>query len=142
MGRCHESGGCRRWAAEPIAPRESSPLTDRESRKWHTLGTASGAYLPWANRVERAKTPVTSAAEAAANNATSGAPLPLSPTFPDAGEQYTGGKASGSAAPLVSAVGQTYHFTPLSFAENMAAMVLFGLIIAPAARSQLKVEKS
>jgi hypothetical protein len=33
-------------------------------------------------------------------------------------------------------------FTPLSFAENMAAMVLFGLIIALAARSQLKVEKS
>ena len=49
---------------------------------------------------------------------------------------------SGSAAALVSAVGQTYHFTPLSFAENMAAMVLFGLIIALAARSQLKVEKS
>jgi hypothetical protein len=43
---------------------------------------------------------------------------------------------------LVSAVDQTYHFTPLSFAENMAAMVLFGLIIALAARSQLKVEKS
>jgi hypothetical protein len=43
---------------------------------------------------------------------------------------------------LVSAVGQTYHFTPLSFAGNMAAMVLFGLIIALAARSRLKVEKS
>jgi hypothetical protein len=69
-------------------------------------------------------------------------PLPLSPTFPDAGERYTVGKASGSAAPLVSAVGQTYQFTPLSFAENMAAMVLFGLIIALAARSQLKVGKS
>ena len=69
-------------------------------------------------------------------------PLPLSPTFPNAGEQYTVGKASGSAAPLVSAVGQTYHFTPLSFAENMAATVLFGLIIALAARSQVKVEKS
>jgi len=39
-------------------------------------------------------------------------------------------------------VGQTYHFTPLSFAENMAPMVLFGLIIALAARSQMKVEKS
>jgi hypothetical protein len=26
---------------------------------------------------------------------------------------------------LVSAVGQTYHFTPLSFAENMAAMVFW-----------------
>jgi hypothetical protein len=85
---------------------------------------------------------VTSAAEAAANNATSGPRLPLSPTFPDAGERYTVGKASGSAAPLVSAVGQTYHFTLLSFAESMAAMVLFGLIIALAARSQLKVEKS
>ena len=44
--------------------------------------------------------------------------------------------------PLVSAVGQTYHFTPLSFAENIAAIELFGLIIAVAARSQLKVEKS
>jgi len=39
------------------------------------------------------------------------------------------------------AVGQTYHFMPLSFAENMA-MVLFGLIIALAARSQLKGAKS
>src|ERR1700687_52770 len=67
-------------------------------------------------------------------------PLPLSPTFPNAGEQYTVGKASGSAVPLGWAVGQTYHFTPLSFAENMAAKVLFGLIIALAARSQLKVE--
>jgi hypothetical protein len=37
-------------------------------------------------------------------------PLPLSPTFPDPGERYTVGKASGSAAPLVSAVGQTYLF--------------------------------
>ena len=44
--------------------------------------------------------------------------------------------------PLVSAVAQTYHFTPLSFAENMAAMLLFSLIVAVAARSQLKVEKS
>jgi hypothetical protein len=35
-----------------------------------------------------------------------------------------------------------YHFTPLIFAENMAAMVLFGLIIAVAARSQSKVETS
>jgi hypothetical protein len=34
------------------------------------------------------------------------------------------------------------HFTPLSFAENMAAMVSFGLVIALEARSQLKVEKS
>jgi hypothetical protein len=33
---------------------------------------------------------------------------------------------------VVSAVGRTYHFTPLRFAE----MVLFGLIIALAARSQ------
>ncbi|HWS67264.1 MAG TPA: hypothetical protein VN325_31230 [Steroidobacteraceae bacterium] len=40
------------------------------------------------------------------------------------------------------AVGQTYHFTPLSFAENMTAMVLFGLVIALEARPQLKVEKS
>jgi hypothetical protein len=32
--------------------------------------------------------------------------------------------------------------SPLSFAENMVAKVLFGLIIALAARSQLKVEKS
>jgi hypothetical protein len=52
------------------------------------------------------------------------------------------GKASGSAAPLVSAVGQTYHFTPLRFAENMAAMLLLGLIIALAARSQLTVDKT
>jgi hypothetical protein len=37
-------------------------------------------------------------------------------------------------------LGQTYHFTPESFAENMA--VLFGLIIALTARSQLKVETS
>jgi len=29
---------------------------------------------------------------------------------------------------------QNYHFTSLSVAENMAAMVLFGLIIALAAR--------
>jgi hypothetical protein len=41
-----------------------------------------------------------------------------------------------------SAVGQTYHFTPLSFAENMAAMVLSSLIVALAARSLLKVETS
>ena len=33
-------------------------------------------------------------------------------------------------------------FSIRGFAENMAAMVLFGLIIALAARSQLKVEKS
>jgi hypothetical protein len=31
---------------------------------------------------------------------------------------------------------------PLSFAENLAAMVLFGLIIALAARSQFEGEKS
>jgi len=37
------------------------------------------------------------------------------------------------------AVGQTRHFTPLSVADNMATMVLFGLIIALAARSQLRV---
>jgi hypothetical protein len=39
-------------------------------------------------------------------------------------------------------VDRPIHFTPLSFAENIAAMVLFGPIIALAARSQLKVEKS
>ena len=33
-------------------------------------------------------------------------------------------------------------FQPLSFAENMAAMVLFGLVIALEARPRLKVEKS
>jgi hypothetical protein len=31
---------------------------------------------------------------------------------------------------------------PQSFTENMASMVLFGVIITLAARSQLKVEKS
>jgi hypothetical protein len=34
------------------------------------------------------------------------------------------------------------QFAARSFAENMAAMVLFGLVIALAARSQLKVENS
>jgi hypothetical protein len=43
---------------------------------------------------------------------------------------------------LVSAFGEAYHFMPLSVAENMAALVWFGLIIALAALAQLKVEES
>jgi hypothetical protein len=42
----------------------------------------------------------------------------------------------------LATVGQTWQFTPLSFAEKMAAMVLFGLTIALAARSQIKLEMS
>ena len=37
----------------------------------------------------------------------------------------------------VSAVGHAPKFVPLSFAENMAAMLGFGLIVAGAARSRL-----
>ena len=47
----------------------------------------------------------------------------------------------GSSTHL-SAVGPSYHFTPLSFAENMAALVLLGLVIALAVRSQSRVERS
>jgi hypothetical protein len=49
-------------------------------------------------------------------------------------------KPSFADAPIL--VDRPIHFTPLSFAENIAAMVLFGPIIDLAARSQLKVEKS
>ena len=41
----------------------------------------------------------------------------------------------------LSAVGHAPKFVPLSFVENLAAMLVFGLIVAGAARSQLAPER-